>query len=167
MFLRMMAVLTAGVSLIAALDLWGRLTSPVLIPPTRVETTVPTANQTRAAERNADLRRRQEERRQFAEFAKRITENLCAGLLPLSEATEQIYYYCLTHYTTHLQNVALHEDGRTLREQLARNLMEELRLIRDDRPDDHALAEIIARLEAELVRLYPNPLFDTAAPVVD
>lgn len=167
MFLRLMAALTVGIAISAAVDLWDRLVPPAPAEVVHAEITTYENNDTQVEDAAATLQRRQEARRRFAEFTKGLTDDLCAGRLPLAEATERIYYYCLTHYTIHLQNVSLHEDGRCLREQLARNLMEELHQLCSDHPNDCALSETVARLDAELERLFPGSLHGISVPAVD
>ena len=68
-------------------------------------------------------------RERFVGFSEELIAALIARRMGLIEARERLLFYCLGQYPQHLERVGMFEEGASLREKLARNLLRELQVM--------------------------------------
>jgi hypothetical protein len=87
-----------------------------------------------------------EDRRHAARFIRQALLDLERGACSLAAAADRVFYFSLHNHPRHLEYVAAYEDGKTIRLQVAQNLLREFR---DRRSDGAALEAVLTRLEHE------------------
>lgn len=106
----------------------------------------------RVEERGQEVEDRRTRRAAFDAFLQGIRDDLLRGG-GLEPGVERLLSYCLRNYPEHLDYLVTFEPGKSLRARLARNLVRGLRSESEQRPEDSALREAVARLDGVLVRL--------------
>lgn len=84
----------------------------------------------------------------FAAFLDKIHDGLARRQITLKQATDQVYSYCRQCYPSYLDHLHLAENGATLTDMIAQNLVRTF----EPRPAtrDQVPPELLARLRAEL-----------------
>jgi hypothetical protein len=96
-----------------------------------------------------EVQRKFSARKNFVDFIGPVLDDMVAGRIGLIEARERVFLHCLVSHPDYLENISYIEKGRTIKVQLARNLMRSARESLEYEPLPGRLA-LLARLEAEL-----------------
>ncbi len=152
-------VVLAGLFLASGIDILGRYESATEPAPTSASAApakqpkpLPTLTIQEVEARQEVINEDMRSRRQFAQFTGGILEDLYRSRTNLREARERVLVYCLSKYPSFLEHIAEVEQGNSIREKIARNLIRDFRVVMLEKRDE-LVARLIDQLETELTEI--------------
>jgi hypothetical protein len=93
------------------------------------------------------------DRKHFQRFVREALLQLERGECDLATAADRVFYFCLHHNPRYLEYVATYESGKTIRLQVAQNLIRDFLDRKGRAGAGPALDAVIARLQLEYAHL--------------